>query len=165
MIKDATTLAELRLLVGYLGEQEPTWWSSSFLSPTATAFLSPVFGRSAQQAQYQGVLEAARRVHDERIGVGRTLHLFHLPEGYEQAVASLVADRERGVELFAHADTPERAQARLETLSSTQPAEEGPVLVGDFGVELDVQLASIAGLYLDAFRRGFQTYPYLREAQ
>ncbi|MDZ7854168.1 MAG: BrxE family protein [Halomonas sp.] len=165
MIKDAATLAELRVLVGYLGEQSPAWWGSHFFGSSAMAFLMPVFGRSAHQAQYQGVLEAARRIHDEHIGVGRTLHLFHMPEHYEQGAAQLIADRERGEALFAHTDSPERAQARLEALSSSQQAEEGPVLVGDFNGSLDSQLAAMAGLYLDAHRRGIQCYPYLREAQ
>ena len=31
-----------------------------------------------------GVLEAARRVHDEHIGVGRAFHPFRLPEIMEQ---------------------------------------------------------------------------------
>lgn len=165
MIKHAATLAELRALVGYLGEQSPAWWGSHFFDQTASAFLTPVFGRSAHQAQYQGVLEAARRVHDERIGVGRTLHLFHMPEHYEQGAASLIADREQGERLLAHTDSPDSALARLEALASAQQAGEGPVLVGDFGEDVGTALGVIAGLYLDAFRRGIQTYPYLREAQ
>lgn len=165
MIKDAATLAELRVLVGYLGEQSPTWWDSHFFGQTAMAFLTPVFGRSAHQAQYQGVLEAARRVHDEHIGVGRTLHLFHMPEHYEQGAASLIANRERGEQLLVHTDSFESALARLETLASPQQAEEGPVVVGDLCEDLGGALAAMAGLYLDAFQRGIQTYPYLREAQ
>ena len=165
MIKDAATLAELRGLVGYLGEQSPAWWGSHFFGQTAMAFLTPVFGRSAHQAKYHGVLEAARRVHDERIGVGRTLHHFHMPEHYEQGAASLIADREEGERLFAHTDSPDNALTRLEALASPQKAEEGPVLVGDLGGDLGAALATIAGLYLDALRRGIQTYPYLREAQ
>ncbi|NAW35027.1 BrxE family protein [Halomonas alimentaria] len=165
MIKDAAKLAELRVLVGYLGEQSPAWWGSHFFGQTAMAFLTPVFGRSAHQAQYQGVLEAARRVHDERIGVGRTLHLFHMPEHYEQGAASLIADREEGERLLAHTASPDNALARLQTLASPQQAEEGPVVVGDLGEDLGTALAVMAGLYLDAFRRGIQTYPYLREAQ
>lgn len=35
MIKDAATLAELRVLVGYLGEQSPAWWGSHFFGQTA----------------------------------------------------------------------------------------------------------------------------------
>ncbi len=165
MIKDAATLAELRVLVGYLGEQSPVWWGSHFFGSSALAFLTPVFGRSAHQAQYQGVLEAARRIHDDHIGVGRTLHLFHMPEHYEQGAAQLIADRERGKALFALTDSAESALARLEALSNNQQAEAGPMLVGEFNGSLETPLATMAGLYLDAHRRGVQCYPYLREAQ
>ena len=68
-------IAALRLAVGLLGERDAAgWWTSAFLSPTSTSFLAPVFGGNTFQARYQGVLEAAKRVHDERIGVG---HVFH----------------------------------------------------------------------------------------
>ena len=133
MIQNAAKLAEVRAIVGYLGEQSPGWWGSHFFGETAMAFLNPVFGRSVRKAQYQGVLEAARRVHDERIGVGRTLHLFHMPENYEQSAASLIADREQGQRLLAHTDSPDSALARLETLASPQQAEEGPIVVGERG--------------------------------
>jgi hypothetical protein len=40
MIKDAKTIVELRVLVGYLGEQLRGWWQNQFSSPPAAAFLS-----------------------------------------------------------------------------------------------------------------------------
>ena len=40
MIKDAKTIVELRVLVGYLGEQLRGWWQNLFPSPPAAAFLS-----------------------------------------------------------------------------------------------------------------------------
>ena len=76
----ATTIAELRVLVGYLGEKgQANWWGSEFFSATATAFLAPIFNRSLFLAQYQGATAAAAKVHDEAIGVGRIFHLFRLP--------------------------------------------------------------------------------------
>jgi hypothetical protein len=40
---DLIFLARLRLLVGYLGEQNQfDWWSCSFFSPSSKAFLVPV---------------------------------------------------------------------------------------------------------------------------
>ena len=60
------TIARLRMIVGFLGEKgQHNWWSSEFFSATAPAFLNPVFGKTATLAQYHGVKEAARRVHDE----------------------------------------------------------------------------------------------------
>ena len=38
MNNDVRSVAELRVLVGYLGEQAPAWWSSRFFGPQAAAF-------------------------------------------------------------------------------------------------------------------------------
>jgi hypothetical protein len=40
------------------------------------------------------VKEAAARVHDEYIGVGKVYHLFRLPEHIEQALHSSLRDFE-----------------------------------------------------------------------
>jgi hypothetical protein len=79
----------LRLAVGLLGEQEQSgWWPSRFLGRHAHAFLNPIFGGKTRMAQYHGVIEAACRIHDERIGVGRVFHLFRLPETIEQQMSN-----------------------------------------------------------------------------
>lgn len=66
-----TTLLELRLLVGFLGERaQYAWWPTAFYEPSSRLFLEPVFAKTARLAQYHGVLEAARRLHDEHLNVG-----------------------------------------------------------------------------------------------
>jgi hypothetical protein len=78
----------LRLAVGLLGEQEQlAWWPSGFLGRHAQAFLNPIFGSKTLVSQYHGVTEAACRVHDEKIGVGRVFHLYRLPETIEQRIS------------------------------------------------------------------------------
>ena len=38
-------IVTLRLAAGLLGERDVSnWWRSGFMSPTSTAFLTPVFG-------------------------------------------------------------------------------------------------------------------------
>jgi hypothetical protein len=165
MNNDAHTLAELRVLVGYLGEQAPSWWTSQFFSASAAAFLRPVFGRSMALAQYQGVTAAASRVHDEHIGVGRTFHLFRLPELYEQSAAEAFADPAIAEGLQAHIANREEALSRLAVLAQPMTASEGPIVLGDLEKSLADSLPSLAGIYLDAFRKGIRTFPYLREAQ
>ncbi|NCC22322.1 MAG: BrxE family protein [Alphaproteobacteria bacterium] len=165
MNMDARTIAELRVLVGYLGEQAPPWWTSQFFSPSAAAFLRPVFARSMSLAQYQGVTAAASRVHDEHIGVGRTFHLFRLPELYEQSAAEAFADPAFSGDLQAHVADRERAESRLGELARPMTASEGPLVLGDLGESIADALPSLAGIYLDAFRKGIRTFPYLREAQ
>jgi hypothetical protein len=89
-----TQIASLRLLVGFLGEQSQfNWWSSSFFAANSRAFLSPVFSKTALIAQWQGVKEAASRVHDEPIGVGAVYHLFRLPEHIEQTLCTGLQDK------------------------------------------------------------------------
>lgn len=163
MTHEAKTAAELRVLVGYLGEQAPAWWSSQFFGTTATAFLTPVFSRSMFQAQCQGVTAAAARLHDEFIGHGRTLHLFRLPEVFEQSIAAALADPQFEAAAREVLRSKEQALVRLSALSSTVTAAEGPVVVGDWSDSLDEALKTIAGLYYDAFSKGIETFPYLRE--
>jgi hypothetical protein len=163
--KDVRTIAELRLLVGYLGEQAPAWWMSKFFSSNAAAFLRPVFDRSMPLAQYQGVTAAAARVHDEHIGVGRSFHLFRLPEVYEQSASEAFADPSSTEGVQDWLAGRDQALSRLEGLAQPMAASEGPVVLGDFGEGLSDTLSALAGVYLDAFRKGIRTFPYLREAQ
>lgn len=166
MIKDAKTIAELRVLVGYLGEQAPAWWPCQFFSPTAAAFLGPVFTRSTALAQYQGVTAAAARKHEEHIGEGRTFHLFRLPEIFEQSAAAVFADKDFEASIRTSVASRDQALARLAELAGgAASSSEGPVVVGDLTDELGDALKSCAALYLDAFSKGIQCFPYLREAQ
>ncbi|WP_312352348.1 BrxE family protein [Pseudomonas sp.] len=166
MIKDAKTIAELRVLIGYLGEQQPAWWPSQFYSPNAAAFLGPVFARSTALAQYQGVTAAAARKHEAHIGEGRSFHLFRLPEIFEQSAASVFADKASEASIRATVTSRDQALARLAELAGqAASATEGPVVVGDLRDGLGDSLKSCAALYLDAFNKGIQCFPYLREAQ
>lgn len=166
MITEAKTVAELRMLVGFLGEQQPVWWTSQFFSPSASAFLNPVFARSMPLAQYQGVTAAAARLHDEFIGIGgRTFHLFRLPEIYEQSAASALTDQVFVDQLRPCTTSKDEALARLAQLANASTANEGPQIVGDLDDDLPQALKTMAGLYLDAFRKGIKTFPFLREAQ
>lgn len=166
MIMDAITIAELRVLVGYLGEQQPTWWPSQFFSPTAAAFLAPVFTRSTALAQYQGVTAAAARKHEEHIGEGRTFHLFRLPEIFEQSAAGVFTDKAFEASIRASVTSRDQALARMAELAGgTASASEGPVVVGDLTDELGSALKFCAALYLDAFSKDIQCFPYLREVQ
>ena len=83
----AENLALMRMAVGAAGEDKGLgWWRSAFCGSMSSAYLSPMFPRTAQMASLTGVTAAACRVHDEHIGVGRVFHLFRLPEDLEQAI-------------------------------------------------------------------------------
>jgi hypothetical protein len=154
----------MRLAVGLLGEKEHAgWWASSFMSPTSGAFLLPVFGSNILQARYQGIVEASKRVHDERIGVGRVFHLFRLPEATEQRLFDALLSGEGNV--AARVASPEMAKETLSALAFTsREAKQGPFLMGSAD-DLDRPdwLRTAASLYAAAFAAGIQCFPYFSE--
>jgi hypothetical protein len=156
---------EVRVLVGYLTEQHAAWLNSKFFGPRASAFLEPVFARTAFRAQCNGVTAAAVRVHEDAIGIGRTHHLFRLPEVLEQGVATTLSDASFVEQLRARLTSPDVALGRLEALATPGVAHEGAqVMTGDFVEGAEALLRALAGLYVDAFRKGIKAFPFVREA-
>jgi hypothetical protein len=159
-------IVSLRLAVGLLGEREAAgWWASSFMSPTSTAFLAPAFGSRVLQARYQGVVEAARRLHDERIGVGRAFHPFRLPEVMEQRLFEVV--QSAGEEMAGSVDSLDAAEATLERLvGRSTEAKAGPALVGTVDMLDESGWISVAAsLYSSAFGAGIQCFPYFTRSR
>lgn len=161
------TIAELRILVGYLGEKDQAnWWGSEFFSATATAFLAPIFNRSLFLAQYQGATAAAAKIHDEAIGVGRIYHLFRLPIGLEQASAEALNDTAFVRTMKEQIVNRELALVRLAELAEkTETASPGSVSLGQMSDDIKVELLRAAGFYCAAFSSGIQTFPYVREVE
>lgn len=164
MLQDVAAVTSLRVLVAYLGEQAPAWWSSQFFSPNAAAFLGPVFARTLFQAQCQGATAAAARLHDEHIGVGRAFHLFRMPEGVEQAIAANLVDSAFEKEIRPFLASRDQALQHLSGLAEDANASDGPVALGELSGDLDRKIKVMAGLYHDAFSKGIKTFPFLREA-
>lgn len=158
-----STLLQMRLLVGFLGERTQfSWWSTAFYEPSSRLFLEPVFPKTFQLAQYHGVIEAARRLHDEHLSVG-SYHLFRLPEEVEQDLHALIQSS-IGEELAGHAIHSK--DAALESLKSlagmNAPASVGPIVVGNIKKLDSVDVLKLfAGAYLSAFSQNIKTYPYL----
>jgi hypothetical protein len=155
-------IAALRLAVGLLGERDAAgWWTSAFLSPTnSTSFLAPVFGGNTFQARYQGVLEAAKRVHDERIGVGHVFHLFRLPESMEQRLFESI--QSGGSDLAKAISSPDSAKATLHSsVTKAVAAKSGPALMAlPEAIEAAGWISEAASLYSAAFGAGVQCFPY-----
>lgn len=159
-------IVRLRIIVGYLGEKAQFgWWPTELYTPSSAAFLNPVFARTTALAQYHGVKEAARRLCDEHIGVGRVFHLFRLPETLEQSLFEVLQDPATVV--AAHQTIGARATA-LDALQSQSnaksqgPNQEGPLQIGTTAdLDDDAWLAAAAGCYHAAFAKGVRSYPYL----
>jgi hypothetical protein len=157
------TLLHMRLLVGLLGERAQLgWWSTAFYEPSGRVFLEPVFAKTARLAQYHGVVEAARRLHDEYLSAG-SYHLFRMPEETEQDLHGLLqsSEGERLTEQLAQ--TKEQLLEALKRLAGKSgPAKPGPISFGKIkGVASTDVLRGIAAAYLWAFSQNSKTYPYL----
>lgn len=153
----------LRLLIGYLGEAaQYGWWSTSFFIPQSKQFLEPMFARTIRLAQHHGVSEAARRLHDENIGVGNVFHLFRLPEEMERELHEYAADKGKVEILFTDLVNKDNALSSLSTLADGGKSfSEGPVKICEVGDILKSKfMKEVAHCYLAAFKQGVRTYPY-----
>jgi hypothetical protein len=162
--RDLTTLAELRMTVGFLGECDSNpWWSSGFTAASSGPFLTPVFPRSLTTARYQSLCLAAQRVHDHHVGVGEVYHLFRLPDDLEQLLHDVIRNpSDGGIRLPR---SREEAIAVLELLAASTPAKaDGPVRVGRLeDVHARRTWVEAAGHYLNAFAISHQVHPYLAD--
>lgn len=156
-------LLNLRLLVGHLGERaQHAWWPTAFYEPSSRLFLEPVFVKTARLAQYHGVVEAARRLHDEHLSVG-SFHLFRLPEEVEQDLHALIRGEIRPELVAALTLAKDGAlDALKEAAEGSKASGDGPVMVGQVqDLASPMIAASMAATYLSAVTRGAKAYPYL----
>lgn len=167
MIADSETirvLVQLRLVVGFLGEQqESRWWHSTFLGSDGAAFVSPVFARTGLLAQLRGVSEAAALVHDDRIGTGEVCHLFRLPESFEQRIQRAIVSSEDVQQQFARIDSFQTAAELLASLAKGEIVrKDGPIRIGNQEQLTDPHLWGLAAAhYAMAIRGSYQAFPFV----
>jgi hypothetical protein len=157
-------LLRLRLLVAYLGERpQYNWWSSMFLGSTGASVLAHPFPRTAHLAQYHGAVEAARKTHDDLIGIGQVLHPFRAPDEVEQDLHALVL--QGGATAFSSMAPGRDSVLSQLTAMGAAPTEPmvGPALVGEPGELLTPEaMRKVAGIYAAAFTSGQRAYPYFK---
>lgn len=156
-------ILNLRFLIGFLGERSQFgWWPTAFYEASSKLFLEPVFSKTSRLAQYHGVLEAARQLHDEHLSVG-SYHLFRLPEEVEQDLHATVHSSV-GEELASQApQSKEAALDALKRLAGTGGTSSvGPTAVGSIkDLDSTETIKAIAAAYLSGFTQNAKTYPYL----
>jgi len=158
-----STLLQMRLLVGFLGERAQfAWWPTSFYESSSKLFLEPIFSKTPHLARYHGVLEAARLLHDEHLSVG-SYHLFRLPEEVEQDLHAILQGRVGEEFTSLISQSKEGALDALRLLSSTScTLGVGPTAVGYIkDIDSTDTLTAIASAYFLAFMQNVRTYPYL----
>ncbi len=166
---DLKEIVRLRVCVGFLGEaQQCAWWRSSFFSTTSSAYLSPVFGKTSFSAQYYGIKEAATRVHDEHIGIGKgVFHLFRLPEMHEIELHRLLEDKEIIEDAGSIVSERDSAERFLKEYAiDSGKAKVGPVRVGDNSDIARIPVwQTVAYYYLNAFKAGNKAFPFFSETK
>jgi hypothetical protein len=157
------TILRLRAAVGFLGEQGPARrWPSAFFATASRSFLSPLFPRTLVLSQLQGVIAAAARVHDERIGVGDVYHLFRLPEEIEQSTHHFMSTPQAEAVLAASYADATSASATLKQLAAKESIEAvGPARIAT-AKEMEHVTAwqKMAALYGFGFRNETEVYPF-----
>jgi len=162
-------LINLRILVGYLGEKSQfNWWASSFFSPSSKAFLEPVFGKTFFLSQYHGVREAAARVHDDYIGVGRgVFHLFRLPEALERELHNFINGNYISNHILQAVSSVASAEDALSLYIGKEASPSpvvGPVRVGGLDdIKKNSTWLVLAGNYSLSFKNKTNVYPYFSE--
>ena len=159
-------LITIRAIVGFLGEKSQFgWWDTNFLSETGLKFLNITFPRTAFSAGVNSVTEAARRLHDSRIGKGRVYHLFRMPEFVEQRIHENLPDFDASALLQLFKDKNTALEEIKNMTDSSLEASEGPVQIGNGRSLLKLSsLKKVAEHYAHAFENGKQTFPYFTES-
>jgi hypothetical protein len=155
-------LLKIRLLVGFLGEKrQSNWWDTSFLDPTGTRYVQTTFPRTYLSAGLRSTTEAARILHDLRIGRVGVFHLFRLPVDIEDQVESSI---NAGAPFVARQTelTKEGALQELREIFQTPlTAPEGPVQIGiPTRILTNDSVSELAAHYHSAFSQGLQCFPY-----
>lgn len=156
--------SNVRIAVAFLGQDG--WWTSSFLSQTGLAVAEYNFPRAARLAAANATVAGAKRLHDERIGKRRSVHLFRLPLAGEMLIQQ--AMKLNGCALLD--SMPTRSEEALRVLEAEGgeliSVQAGPVQVGSLDDAFtDSGLQELAKHYLAAFRQDIQCLPYFADAK
>lgn len=158
----ASRFATVRMAVAFLGQAGLSgWWTSSFLTPNGIAIAQYNFPRGAAYAALNATVAAAKRLHDERIGKRRCVHLFRFTLADEVLIQSAI--QESGSALLDSMPRTREDALQLLTVEGQEiiSVEAGPVQVGTAAHAFtEVGLGELAKHYLAAFRQDTQCLPY-----
>ena len=119
------------------------------------------FPRAAGYSAVNATTAAAKRLHDERIGKRRCVHLFRLPLGDEMLIQRAIQNN--GCELLD--SMPTRREEAMKVLEAESgeviSVDPGPVQIGTTtNAFSETGLIELAKHYLAAFRQDIQCLPY-----
>jgi len=120
--------ATVRMAVGYLGQATSSgWWSSSFLSPNGLAVAQYNFPRAAG---YVALNATTKRLHDERIGKRRCIHLFRLALADEVLIQRTIQHNGRALLDPVHSRRDDALKVLEAEGRELISVEAGPVHIG-----------------------------------
>ena len=156
-----STLLSLRIAVAFLGQRSHAgWWDSDFLTPVGVQYLGLIYPKTASMAAVTSGCEAAKRIHDERIGRGRVSHLFRMPSDAEIGVSRRTAISHQELARLCSSDAATAALAEIARTTAPAPGV-GPILLGQTEqAKQKNALSRIAATYARGFREGTQVFPY-----
>lgn len=163
MINDLPArFAQVRIAVALLGEAKSVgWWSCSFLAPNGIAVAAYNFPRAPAYAALIGTTAAAKRLHDERIGKRRCVHLFRFALGDEMLIQRAIQLDECELLKRLPKSSGEAMKALEAEAGEIIFVEPGPVQVGiTTDAFSEPSLKELAKHYLAAFRQDVQCLPY-----
>lgn len=152
----------LRTVVGFLGEkQQFGWWDTNFLSSTGLKYLEITFPRSVFSAAITSVTEAAKRVHDNRIGKGHVYHLFRLPLSLEQQIHSHLQSDKSDKILSDISDRKSALNVLKSVANGDSKQAEGPIQAGtENDLYKPLSIKQMAKHYIKAFEDSKEVFPY-----
>lgn len=154
--------AQLRLLVGYLGQRRQFgWWDCEFLGSLGFRVLETIFPRTARTAALQSTTEVACTVHDRSLGRVGNYHLFRLPPALEDRLQQAIEALDWS-EAAKQIESPDIAMETLHRLADAiVKAPEGPVQVDvERRILTSTSIHELAAHYHSAFHDGIRCFPY-----
>ena len=158
----SSRFANVRIAVAIVGgDGAAGWWKSSFLSANGLAVAQYNFPRAPDVAAVTAATAAAKRLHDERIGKRRCVHLFRLALGDEILIQR--ATQNHRCELLNSLPKSRRDAMKVLEAEGGEviSVDAGPVQIGTTADAFtETGLVELAKHYLAAFRQDLQCLPY-----
>lgn len=152
----------LRVLVSFLGEKNQFgWWDTSLLDKTGQRFLEVNFPRSGFSAGLTSATEAAKQLHDSRIGKGHVFHLFRMLTTFEEKL--FYESKEMTFLQFDHilSNKEDALTALRDLVQKHVAATDGPIHIGGMKNPLsESAIDTLAQHYSAAFDAGKKVFPY-----
>ena len=163
----AEKFAQLRVVVGVLGQAEAAnWWSSSFLTKGGIEIAAYNFARGPEFSAVNATSAAAKMLHDEKIGKRSSVHLYRLSLGEESLIHHALRNHAGDFtnEVLGNKEKP-MLWLKEQTVK-TAKISPGPICIGTISEAFtEAGFKDMASHYLAAFEQQVQCLPYFSDSK